>query len=293
MLPKEGGAGRLGILAGRGELPWIAGRAAIRAGENPCFFLFTDEPPPADLQDRCELVVLTRFYSSFLRAAQKQRISRLLLLGKATRDLLYNRPRFDLRTLFLIARLASQSDYSLFERLAQVVEQRGIRIIDQATYLKELQLTPGRYGRKLSAAQLADVLFGLGHAAEINRLDIGQTVVVGNRAVLSVEAAEGTDQCIRRGGSLFRGRGAVVCKLAKSDHDGRFDIPVTGLSTLESMIESKCRVLVFEYDRTFVVQPAEFLQRAAAGITVLAVDRSQLSAPYLKKLNGRAAPPIR
>lgn len=282
--------GRLGILAGRGELPWIAARAALRAGEEPRLFLFTDEAPPAELAPLCEDVVLTRFYSSFLRALEKNRIRRLLLIGKATRDILYNRPRFDLRTLFLIARMASQSDFSLFRRLAGIVEERGIEIIPQDLYLGALRLSPGRYGPKLKPAQLADALFGLHHAAEINRLDIGQTVVVGDLAVLAVEAAEGTDQCIRRGGALFRGRGATVCKLAKEDHDPRFDLPVTGLSTLESMAESGCRLLVFEHQRTFVVDPPAFLARARkASVTVLSVDRSQINAAYLRRLNSREA----
>jgi UDP-2,3-diacylglucosamine hydrolase len=286
--------GRLGILAGRGELPWIAARRALAAGEDVILFCFTDEAPPADLADRARRIILTRFYSSFLRSMRREGVTRLLLLGKATRDILYNRPSFDLRTLFLLARMASQSDYSLFEFLAKVVEKSGVEVIPQDRHLDALFLAPGRYGKALNTRELKDVVFGLFHAAEMNRLDVGQSVVVGKQAVLAVEAAEGTDRCIRRGGELFHKKGAVVCKLAKVDHDLRFDIPVAGETTLASMHESGCRALAFESDRTFVVHPTGFLKRARElGLTILVIERGQSSLAYLKKLNAREARPPR
>ncbi|MCB1309197.1 MAG: UDP-2,3-diacylglucosamine diphosphatase LpxI, partial [Leptospiraceae bacterium] len=235
--------------------------------------------------------VLTRLYSSVFRSFRRHGIKRLLLLGKATRDILYNKPRFDVRTVLLLARMLSQSDYALFENVAREVDKLGITIINQDEYLQHLFLQPGRYGKKLTTEQLKDIEFGLQHAREMNRLDIGQTVVVGKRSVLAVEAAEGTDQCIVRGGDLFHNKGAVVCKLSKEQHDLRFDIPATGSATLDSMARSGCRVLAFDSRRTFVVIPSEFIRSARnANITVLAVDAGQRTdLAYLKKLNGRAA----
>ncbi|MCR9143346.1 MAG: UDP-2,3-diacylglucosamine diphosphatase LpxI [bacterium] len=285
--------GRLGILAGAGDLPWLAVRAAIRRGETDVrAFCFTDDPPPPDLTDHYERIILTKFYSSTLRAFRKAGVKRMLLLGKSTRDILYNKPRFDARTLLLLARMVSQSDYAIFSFLADVVEKEGFEIIPQDEYLSELFLLEGRYGRKLDKKQLADVSFGLDQAREINRLDIGQTVVVGNQAVLAVEAAEGTDRCIRRGGELFRNKGAIVCKLAKENHDRRFDIPATGASTLESMAASGCRVLAFDAAHTFVIDPLAFLEEAGRkGITVVAVNPAleQQDTQYLKRINSRTA----
>lgn len=285
--------GRLGILAGAGDLPWLAVRAAIRRGEGDVrAFCFTDEAPPADLSDHAERVILTKFYSSTLRAFRKAGVKRMLLLGKSTRDILYNKPRFDARTILLLARMVSQSDYAIFSFLADVVEKEGFEIIPQDEYLGELFLPEGRYGAKLGKKQLADVSFGLEQAREINRLDIGQTVVVGDQAVLAVEAAEGTDRCIRRGGELFRNKGAVVCKLAKENHDRRFDIPATGASTLESMAASGCRVLAFDAAHTFVIDPPGFLDEAKRkGITVLALNPAleQQDAQYLRRMNSRTA----
>ncbi|MCB1318961.1 MAG: UDP-2,3-diacylglucosamine diphosphatase LpxI, partial [Leptospiraceae bacterium] len=217
---KDTGSGRLAILAGRGELPWIAAREALARGEQDLrIFCISDEEPPEDLRDFAEPVVLTRLYSSVFRSFRRHGIKRLLLLGKATRDILYNKPRFDVRTVLLLARMLSQSDYALFENVAREVDKLGITIINQDEYLQHLFLQPGRYGKKLTTEQLKDIEFGLQHAREMNRLDIGQTVVVGKRSVLAVEAAEGTDQCIVRGGDLFHNKGAVVCKLSKEQHD--------------------------------------------------------------------------
>ena len=273
-------------------MPWLAAREALRRGEQVRVCCFTDEPPPPDMAPHAERVILTKFYTSTLRAFRRAGVRRILLLGKSTRDILYNRPRFDFRTILLVARMVSQSDYAIFSFLANVVEKEGFTIIPQDEYLGELFLEEGRYGAKLNKKQLADVSFGLEQAREINRLDIGQTVVVGNQAVLAVEAAEGTDRCIRRGGELFRNKGAVVCKLSKEEHDRRFDIPATGASTLESMAETGCRVLAFDAAHTFVIEPELFLAEAKRkGITVLALDpnRERDNAKYLQNINARAA----
>ncbi len=287
-IPAADEDGPVGILAGAGELPWIAMREALRRGVDIRAMCFTDDPPPADLAHLTERIILTKFYSSTLAAFRSRGIRRILLLGKSTRDILYNKPRFDARTLLLLARMVSQSDYAIFEFLAGVVEKEGFTIIPQDTYLSHLFIPEGRYGAKLSKKQIADVRFGLEMAQSINRLDIGQSVVVGDHAVLAVEAAEGTDRCIRRGGELFRKGGAVVCKLSKENHDRRFDIPVTGAHTLGIMAETRCAVLAFDPAHTFVLNPAEFLEDARRkGITVVATSRERALTDerYLASLN--------
>ncbi|MBE7438714.1 MAG: LpxI family protein [Spirochaetales bacterium] len=278
--------GRLGILAGTGELPWIAARNALRAGEDIRILPFTSDPWPEDLADFCRPVVLTRFFRSVIKTMQEENVRRLLLLGKARRDILYRNPSFDLRSIWLLLRSASQSDTSLFLRLAQELEKRGITIVEQPLYLREFFLEPGRYGRRLSGRELRDVLFALKYARTINALDVGQAVVCGQRAILAIECAEGTDACIVRGGELFQKKGAVVCKVAKKEHDLRFDMPVVGASTLFSMLSSGCRVLAIEAGRTFVVEPDRFRKQAReAGITILALDPEATDERELQRMN--------
>jgi len=128
------------------------------------------------------------------------------------------------------------------------------------------------------------------YAREINRLDLGQTVVAGQKAILAVECAEGTDSCIRRGGELFKKKGAVVCKVAKINHDARFDLPVTGKSTLESMRDSGCRVLAIEAGRTLVLDHKDFVRTAEKfNITIIACNPEQSDPAKLSKLCRKAA----
>lgn len=270
--------GRPAILAGRGELPWIAAREALSRDEDIRIFCFTDEVPPADLRQYCRPVVLTRMFRSVIRSMKRENVDRLVLLGKATRDILYKKPSFDLLTLYLVFRSISLSDTSIFETFAREFEKRGIRILNQTEYLSGLFLSEGRYGKKLSSKELEDVGYGMFYARQINRLDIGQTVVIGQKAVLAVEAAEGTDLAIERGGKIYHNKGAIVCKVAKLSHDSRFDIPVTGNTTLDTMHRSGCRVLAIEAGKTFVVNPVEFVQHAKQlGISILVLSPEKAS----------------
>ena len=265
-------------------MPYIAAREALRKGEDIRIFPFTTEEPPEDLKQYCRPVILTKIFSSTIRAMHKERIRRLILLGKAHRNLLYGKHRFDLRLLLILAQMPDQNDTTIYRELRKLFLNRGIEILPQSAYLQKLFLPVGRYGRRCRRSELRDVSYALAYAREINRLDIGQTVVVGRRCVLAVECAEGTNDCIRRGGELFHRKGAVVCKVAKSDHDPCFDIPTTGSNTLEAMKESGCRVLAIEAQQTFVLNPETFLLTASRlGITVLALNPENPNLRYLRK----------
>ena len=273
-------------MAGGGRLPYIAARNALARGETVRIFPFTKEEVPDDLQTFCEPVVLTKFFSSMVRTVCKSGVKRLLLLGKASRDILYGEGKFDLRTLWMLARMPDQNDTTFFRETLSIFAERGVEILPQTDYLENLFLQPGRYGPRLSRQELMDISYGMEYARQVNRLDIGQSVVVGRKCVLAVECAEGTNECIRRGGRLFHHRGAVVCKVAKIDHDTRFDIPVTGEATLEAMGESGCRVLAIEAAKTFVLDPTAFVNIARnSGISIMAVNPEESDLKTLRKLN--------
>lgn len=271
-------------------MPWIAAREALRRGEDVRLFTFTDEKLPDDLVPYQRQVVLTQMFASVMKTMKKEKIERLLLLGKATRDVMYNKPRFDLKTIYILATMANQNDTTIFLTLAKHFAKAGIEVISQLTYLQEMFLPYGRYGKKCSSREIEDISYGMVYAKEMTRLDVGQTIVAGQKTVLAVECAEGTDQCIRRGGELFKNRGAVVCKAARANHDTRFDVPVIGASTLESMKASGCRVLAIEGKMTFVVRPREFVEMAAQyGITVVSLDPADAGLKSVKKLTSREA----
>lgn len=283
-------SGTIGILAGKGELPWIAAREAQAEGKDVRVFCVTSEKPPREFESISSRVTITKLYTSVFKAFKANNVKKLILLGKTTRDLLYDNPRFDVRSLLLLAKMVSQSDTSLFHSVLREIEKQGIEVIPQDTYLKNLYLKEGRYGKSLSSREVDDITFGMIYAREINRLDLGQTLVVGNLSVLAVECAEGTDQCIRRGGGLFHKKGAVVCKVAKVNHDPRFDLPVTGISTLESMKEAGCRVLAIESGRTLVLDHKTFIKQAdRLGITIVSCHPEKSDRKSLQKLCGKQA----
>jgi DUF1009 family protein len=164
--------------------------------------------------------------------------------------------RPDLRTLALLFRLKEKNAHTIFGAIADELKKDGVELIEATPWLAPLM--PGQdfqLGPKLSDAQKSDVEFGFKIAKEISRLEIGQTVVVKNGAVLAVEGFEGTDKCLARGGELAgKDGGAVAVKVAKQKHDLRFDIPCLGAQTLETCAAANISVLAVESGKTLLLE---------------------------------------
>ncbi len=285
--PQEQQKGTLAILAGGGKLPWIAAHNAIQAGEDVRIFpiLGSKAEVPEQFQTLCESVSVTKFYSSLLLALKRHNVKRLITLGKAEREILY-KGSLDWRIAYLLWRAPKQSDFSFFTIAQKILQKHGIRILSQRLYLQNLFLKEGRYGSSLSLREIQDIVFGTACARQLSQMDIGQTVVVGNRAILALEAAEGSNECIERGGKIFLKKGAVVCKFPRKDHDMRYDIPAIGTETLDTMYRSYCRVLAFDSSRTLITEPQLCVQKAKRyNISLAAIDPERLSIRYLKKLS--------
>jgi len=161
-------------------------------------------------------------------------------------------------------------DDSLLNAIATAFDTRGVRICPATDFAPELLAGEGILaGRPLTPLLAADVAFGWRLAKELGRHDIGQTVVVKNRAPLALEAIEGTDECIRRAGGLCPIGGMTVVKVAKPSQDLRFDMPTIGAGTIESVAAAGAAVLAIEAGRTILVdKPALAARAAAAGITI-------------------------
>ncbi|TGK19383.1 LpxI family protein [Leptospira fluminis] len=271
--------GRLGILAGGGDLPQIGMREALAAGEDPLFLSIAESDfTPGKYPDRVVPIRIAKI-GGLLKSCKANGIDRLLLLGKVKKEIIFKSMNFDLKAIALLARMVNRHDYSIFKTVAEEFEKEGIRILSQKTYLKSLLLPQGRYTKKaLDKRQLADVEFGMEYAEKIAHLDIGQTVVVLDKSVLAVEAVEGTDLAIRRGGSFAKKDKAVVCKSSKPSQDDRFDLPTVGVETLKTMKESDCEILSLREGETIVVDPPEFIRLAEKlKIHILSIGRGNLS----------------
>ncbi|PJZ76850.1 LpxI family protein [Leptospira neocaledonica] len=271
--------GRLGILAGGGNLPQIGMREALAAGEDPFFLSIAESDfTPGNYPDRVIPIRIAKI-GGLLKACKANQIDRLLLLGKVKKEIIFKSLNFDLKALALLARMVNRHDYSIFKTVAEDFEKQGIHIISQKTYLKSLLLPEGRYTKKaLDKKQVEDVIFGMEYAERIAHLDIGQAVVVVDKSVLAVEAVEGTDQTIRRGGSFAKKRKAIVCKSSKPSQDPRFDLPTVGIETLKVMSEHNCDTLAVREGETIIVNPSEFINLAEKlKIHILSIGRGNVS----------------
>ena len=211
--------------------------------------------------------------SKLISAFVERGVTRCVMLGQiAPRNLFDVRP--DLRALTTLLRLKEKNAHTIFGALGDELRKDGIELIEPLPWLEPLMPKAGfRLGSNPSAEQQADIEFGLHLAKEVSRLEIGQTVVVKGGTVLAVEGFEGTDQCLARGGKLAgRSGGAVAVKVAKENHDMRFDIPCIGLQTVQTCATTGVAVLAFDGGRCLLLEADEVKKLVRAHkLTVLAL----------------------
>ncbi|MCS6983814.1 MAG: UDP-2,3-diacylglucosamine diphosphatase LpxI [Leptospiraceae bacterium] len=258
----------LGIVAGGGLLPLLCAREAQRKNIPLKIFLYQEETQELadkyrqEFPEQCVVVRLGRLGELF-SAFKKYRVSDVIFLGKIHKERLFSGMKYDLKALTFLAKMSGFSDQEFFDLLLRELNRRKIKVLPQYTFLQSLLLREGVYTkRKLTNQDWEDIRYGLFYARKMGELDIGQTVVVRRKTVLAVEALEGTDACILRGGALSHGKGAVVCKAERHSQDPRFDIPTVGLHTLQKMAESSCHILAVESHSVFVIGLEEMVSFA-------------------------------
>lgn len=182
-------------------------------------------------------------------------IKQCVMVGQIAPKNLYD-VRPDLRAMGLLLRLKEKNAHTIFGAIADELKKDGVELIEAVPWLTPLMPANGfHFGPKLNDEQKADVEFGFKIAKEVSRLEIGQIVVVKNGTVLAVEGFEGTDKCLARGGELAgKHGGAVAVKVAKLQHDMRFDIPCIGLQTLETCATWGISVLALEAGKTLLLE---------------------------------------
>ena len=253
--------GKLGIVAGGEELPLIGINEAIKAGEQPLIFSIIESDFSSDQIEHIPFHV-TKINSLF-KLCKKHNVDRILMLGKVKKDLIFKNVKFDLKTIGIMARAVTRNDYALFTSLADEFKKQKIEIISQKTYLQPLLLPEGRYTKKkISADIINDIEMGIQYAEKMAAMDIGQSVVIKNKTVVAVEAVEGTNDAIIRGGKLTRNKGAVLCKSSRPGQDERFDLPTVGNHTLQIMKDNGYSALAIRANDTIVVNPEEFIHNA-------------------------------
>lgn len=256
-------AGKIGLIAGSGQFPFLCAQAARSRGLTVIAVAHRQETDPAlaELVDELHWVYVGQL-GKIIRILKAAGVTQALMAGAVNRGRLFRHFRPDLRALSVLRRVGPGKDDQLLRAVAGEMEREGITIEPATLFQEELLAPAGPLTRhRPNRRQQADIVFGYQMAKEIGRLDLGQCVVVRNQVVTAVEAVEGTDEAIRRGGRLA-GPGAVVVKVAKPQQDLRFDQPAVGLGTIAAMAEVGARVLAIEAGTTIIFDREEMLRRA-------------------------------
>lgn len=255
----------MGLIAGNGGLPAIVIRL-MAARKRPVVAVTFDKRSfdnlageGADLR-QVGLGQASKVIGIFRGAGVKE----VAFAGKVDKRAIYENPRFDLRALSILGRAALKNDDAIMNAIVAELEKEGMTVASQMELLRDMIPGPGNLARrKPGRKEERDVAFGMRMAKGIAALDIGQTVVVKDGAVVAAEAIEGTDEAIMRGGRIA-GPGAVVCKVSKPRQDPRFDVPTVGRDTVEAMIACGASVLAIEARATLVVNLTETAALCAA-----------------------------
>jgi DUF1009 family protein len=266
-------SGKIGLIAGKGQFPLLFAQAAGSQGFQVIALAHRGETEPglAGLVARIHWVYVGQL-GKIIRIFKKEGVSRAVLAGGISRGRLFTQFRPDLRALSLIRRVGGGQDDRLLRAVAEELEGEGIEIAPSTLFLEELLASKGQLSRRApTAEELRDINLGFMVAKEIGRMDIGQCVVVRRQVVVALEAVEGTDETIRRGGSLA-GPGAVVVKVSKPGQDLRFDVPAVGRQTIRAMREVQAGVLAVDAGKTLMFDRREMLKEAdGAAIAVWGV----------------------
>ena len=206
------------------------------------------------------------------KVLKEEGIKQLTFLGKVSKGIILKRPKFDSKALDFIKRAVRLNDDKVMLMLIEELENIGITIIDQTTFIKNLMIPSGVLGKfQPTKEQAEDVNYGYWLAKETGKLDIGQSVVIKDKMIMAVEAIEGTDRCIRRGCKLAK-KDACVIKVAKPNQDKRCDIPAIGLRTLKTMRKYKASLIAVEAGETIIVDQEAVIKYADKhNIVIMAV----------------------
>jgi UDP-2,3-diacylglucosamine hydrolase len=288
--PHQGQA--IGLLAGWGDFPVYVARTLRDQGYRVVGLGIHDHASTAELRDCCDVyqeMGLAKLGGA-IRFFRSHDVHHATMAGKIHKVLMFRRLawlkhfpdwRF-LRTFYphWITKTQDRKDDTLLGALVDAYAQCGIEFAPATNFAPELLVEMGTLaGPRLTSSQRKDIEFGWRLAKELGRLDCGQTVAVKGQAVLALEAVEGTDECIRRAGSLCPTGGFTVVKVAKPQQDMRFDVPTIGRGTLETIVEAGGRVLAIEADKTIVIDRNEVAQFAhQQGLSVVALKDGHLEA---------------
>ncbi len=271
---------KIGLIAGAGQFPILFSEKAAQKGYQVYAIGFnkeTDTILAAHVQ-KLKYIYLGQI-SKLIKYFKQHQITQVVMLGAISKINIFKNIRPDFKALSFIAKTARTHDDSILTSFANLLLKEGIEILPSTFLLPELLSPEGCWTRtKPDIAQKKDIAQGWEIAKQIGKLDIGQCIVICNGTVLAIEAIEGTDATIKRGGRLSKKNGAVVVKLSKPAQDLRFDLPSSGIQTIETMHESGARILVLEAKKSISFDRDEMIALANQyNISILALTDDDIT----------------
>ncbi len=270
---------RWGLIAGNGQFPFLVLEGARSQGIEMAVIALCEEASPAleRVATRLHWVSLGELGKA-LELLHQEGVNKAVMAGQVKHNKLFSSIRPDWKLAKLLMSLPLKNTDSLIGAVARVLEAEGIELVDSTAFLKPLVPEPGVLTRRApDAGEAADIAYGRRIARQIASLDLGQTVIVRERACVAIEAMEGTDEAIERAARITGQARLVVVKVSKPRQDMRFDVPVVGLSTVEVMKRTNATALAVDARRTLLFDRTRLLNAAdAAGIAIQAFEPEPL-----------------
>ena len=269
--PSQEISGNWGLIAGNGDFPFLVLEGARSRGIEMAVIAIREEASPALEREakRLHWISLGEL-SRGIELLHREGVKHAVMAGQVKHNKIFSSIRPDWRLAKLLLSLPSKNTDSLIGAIARVLQDEGIELIDSTRFLGPLLPQEGVLTqRSPDQTETADIEYGRKIARQIAGLDLGQTVVVRDRACVAIEAMEGTDETIERAARITGGRRLVVVKVSKPRQDMRFDVPVVGPKTIEVMRQSNATALAIDAGRTLLFD-RDTLIRAAdeAGIAI-------------------------
>ncbi len=268
----------LGLIAGNGKFPLMVAHEAKREGMKVIAVALHGETPQEieSVADQVTWIYVGQL-GRLIGTLQRAGVAEAIMAGGIRKVRLFDNFRPDLRGVLALARAKSREDDAMLRAVAQELENEGIKVVASTLCLPHLVPQPGLLtSHEPNATQWEDIRLGFRVAKEVGRLGIGQTVVVKGGIFVAVEAADGTDAAIRRGGELAKA-GCVVVKVSKPQQDLRFDVPAVGVETVNNLHAVRGAVLAIEAGKTILLEREALLRNAEAyGLAVVAVAAEQI-----------------
>jgi DUF1009 family protein len=266
-----------GLIAGNGRFPFLVLEGARSQGIDMAVIALKEEASQelANSTKRLHWVSLGEL-SKAIDLMHREGVTQAVMAGQVKHNKIFSAIRPDWKLAKLLLSLSRKNTDSLIGAVAKVFEDEGIHLVDSTHFLKPLLPEPGVLTRRApDERESADIAYGLSVARQISAMDIGQTVVISDRACVAVEAMEGTDETIARAARIASGKPLVVVKVSKPNQDMRFDVPVVGLPTIEQMKSAGATAIAIDAGRTLLFDRDKLLAQAdAAGIAIQAVPQA-------------------